>query len=80
MAGFERLPDLFPPLPGPRQVIEMHVDLVQISCGFAVQIMDFREERRTLRSWGEKKGPGKIVDYWDEKNRKSIDGFDTNII
>jgi hypothetical protein len=62
-----------------RQIIEMDIDLVQTSCGFAVPLMDFREERTVLSNWAEKKGPKEIRDYWQEKNRKSIDGFETGM-
>lgn len=71
---------LFPDIMGSRQIIEMEVDLVQTSCGFAVPFMDFKEERSQLKSWAEKKGQDKIEDYWKEKNTKSIDNFETGIL
>ena len=55
----------------------MEVDLVQTSCGYAVPLMEFKEERPQLRAWSEKKGEDGIRDYWNEKNQKSIDGFET---
>ncbi len=72
--------NLFPKIAGARQIIEMQVDLVQTSCGYAVPFMDFKEERSTLKSWAEKQGTERIENYWKEKNTKSIDGFKTNII
>ena len=72
--------DLFPNVSGQRQIIEMDVDLVQTSCGFAVPYMDFKEERSTLNSWAEKLGDVGIEKYWTEKNTKSIDGFETKIL
>lgn len=71
---------LFPITVGARQIIEMQVNLVQTSCGFAVPFMDFKEERTTLNTWAEKQGSDKIEAYWAEKNTKSIDGFDTKIL
>lgn len=71
---------LFPENIGARQIIEMDVDLVQTSCGFAVPFMDFREERNTLNTWAEKQGEDKIKEYWKNKNTKSIDGFETKIL
>jgi hypothetical protein len=65
---------------GARQIIEMQIDLVQTSCGFAVPFMDFQEERTTLNSWAEKQGKDKIEEYWKNKNTESIDGFETNIL
>lgn len=57
----------------------MVVDLVQTSCGFAVPFMDYKEDRNILNDWSTKKGEKGIKEYWDNKNRKSIDGFDTQI-
>jgi predicted nuclease of restriction endonuclease-like (RecB) superfamily len=42
--------------------------------------MDFKEERGALNSWSKKQGKEKIKLYWEEKNTKSIDGFDTKIL
>jgi len=77
---FHEYIDLFPKNSGSRQIIEMDVDLVQTSCGFAVPFMDFKEERTTLNLWAEKKGREKIEKYWNEKNAYSIDGFETKIM
>ncbi len=70
---------LFPVTAGSRQIIEMDIDLVQSSCGFAVPFMDFKEERTQLKSWTEKQGEEKIKRYWEEKNAVSIDGFDAGM-
>ena len=77
---FNEYLELFPKVAGSRQIIEMDVDLVQTSCGYAVPFMDFKEERTTLNTWAEKQGSDKIERYWSEKNTQSIDGFDTNIL
>ena len=65
---------------GSRQIIEMDIDLVQTSCGFAVPFMEFKEERTTLNSWAEKQGKDRLEEYWENKNIKSIDGFETKIL
>lgn len=65
---------------GARQIIEMDVDLVQTSCGFAVPRMDYIEERSTLDKWTEKKTDEELKDYWRKKNSISLDGHDTNIL
>jgi len=70
---------LFPDSPGARQVVEIEVDLVQTSCGFAVPYFDFVGDRPTLVEWAEKKGPEGIARYWEEKNRVSLDGLPTGI-
>lgn len=65
---------------GSRQIIELNIDLVQSSCGYSVPFMDFKEERDMLNAWSEKQGKKRIEGYWKEKNTKSIDGFETNIL
>jgi hypothetical protein len=70
-----RLPDQ----PGARQIVDVTIDLVQSSCGFAVPFMDFREERPVLRDWAVGKGPEGLRTYWDERNRQTIDGLPTGI-
>jgi hypothetical protein len=68
-----------PDVPGARQVIDMAVDLVQTSCGFAVPFMDFAGERPVLRDWATGKGADGLRAYWAEKNRQTIDGLPTGI-
>jgi hypothetical protein len=77
---FQEYISLFPENAGSRQIIEMDVDLVQTSCGFAVPFMDFKEERTTLNNWAEKQGSERLENYWREKNMHSIDGFETKIL
>jgi len=77
---FQKHIKLFPENNGSRQIIEMAVDLVQKSCGFAVPFMDFKEERNILNSWSTKQGVKGVEDYWKNKNTKSIDGFETKIL
>lgn len=76
---FHEYLELFPENVGSRQVIEMDISLVQISCGYAVPFMDFKEERTTLNTWAVKQGKARIKDYWKDKNTESIDGFETQI-
>lgn len=77
---FQRYSGFFQDFTGARQIIEMEVDLVQTSCGFAVPLMDFKEERTILNNWADKQGEEGIKKYWEEKNMKSIDGFETKIL
>ncbi|ANW95212.1 pyridoxamine 5'-phosphate oxidase [Wenyingzhuangia fucanilytica] len=76
---YQEFIDLFPTTPGSRQIIEMQVDLVQTSCGYAVPFMDYKEDRTVLKDWAQKQGQEKIEQYWTEKNSVSIDGFETKI-
>lgn len=82
--GWEGLYAHFSPTPGARQVVEMAVELVQTSCGYAVPLMTLDAPRETLRLWAEKQDPDGqdpdgLTDYWAHKNRVSIDGRPTGI-
>ena len=77
--AYKQYISFFPTIPGSRQIIEMDIDMVQTSCGFAVPFMDLKEERTQLKSWAEKQGDDKIESYWENRNSKSIDGFETGI-
>jgi Pyridoxamine 5'-phosphate oxidase len=68
-----------PDQPGARQIVDVTLDLVQSSCGFAVPFMDFREDRPVLQKWATDKGPDGLRDYWDTRNRETIDGLPTGI-
>jgi hypothetical protein len=62
---------------GARQIVELAVDLVQTSCGYAVPEYEFQNHRETLVEWADRKGDDGIRAYWAEKNLKSIDGLPT---
>jgi hypothetical protein len=79
-AIFQEHIDLFPVDAGARQIIVLEIDLVQTSCGYAVPLMDFKEERTILKSWAKKQGKDKIRTYWKDKNATSLDGLDTGIV
>jgi pyridoxamine 5'-phosphate oxidase-like protein len=70
---------IFPKNVGARQLIEVEIDLVQTSCGFAVPFMEYKGERNTLKQWADKKGEDGIKKYWEEKNEVSLDGIVTGI-
>jgi hypothetical protein len=69
----------FTQLPGQRQIIVLHIESVQTSCGFAVPKMQLLEPRNMLIEWAEKKGDGGLSDYRAKKNRRSIDGLETGV-
>lgn len=64
---------------GARQIFELEIDLVQTSCGFAVPLMEYKEDRSILRDWAKAKGEDGIKAYWQEKNTISLDGNDTGM-
>ena len=77
---WEELITLFEPLPGARQIFDLDIDLVQTSCGMAVPLFDYVGERELLNKWAEKKGEQGIREYWEAKNRISLDGKETGIV
>lgn len=73
--GFEELAPQFPPLPGARAVIEVGVDRVTTSCGYAVPEMELVRARDRLVTWAEAKGDEGLVAYRAAKNASSLDGL-----
>lgn len=71
--------DLFPDIPGKRQLIHLKVDMVQNSCGMGVPLMDYKEERQLLDTWAKGKGETGLKEYWQLKNTASLDGLPTDI-
>ena len=68
---------LFRDFTGARQIIEMDINLVQTSCGYAVPFMEFKEERTQLNESDIKKGRAGVKKYWEDRNTLSLDGFKT---
>jgi hypothetical protein len=68
---------LFKDFTGARQIIEMDINLVQTSCGYAVPFMEFKEERTQLNESDIKKGRAGVKKYWEDRNTLSLDGFKT---
>lgn len=71
------LVNLFPDLPGTRQIFDLSVDLVQTSCGMSVPFFNYAGQRDDLIQWAERKGEERLVEYWHEKNEVSLDGKPT---
>ena len=69
----------FPETPGSRQIIEMDIELVQTSCGMAVPLMQFKEDRNLLYDWAQNKGTSGLQEYLEQKNQISLDGHPTGI-
>ena len=63
--------------PGARQIIVVDVTLVQTSCGYAVPLYDFVEQRPTLVKWAEARGEDGLEQYRCDKNFNSLDGLPT---
>ena len=62
-------------LPGTRQIILLHIESVQSSCGFSIPYFKYEGERDDLLQWSNKKGEDGIRQYWQDKNQKSIDNL-----
>ena len=78
-----RYPELSRQIPatvGTRQYYLVDVDLVQTSCGYAVPYYTFKGDRSTLAKWAEQKGESGLLEYWEEKNTRSMDGKATGIL
>lgn len=78
-AGWDSLITKFPPMPGTRQLFDLTVSMVQTSCGMAVPLYEYQENREQLNIWAQQQGPEGIEAYWRTKNQVSIDGMPTHI-
>ncbi len=79
-AGWQENITLFSGVGGARQIFDMHVDLVQTSCGYAVPFFDYVSDRDVLKKWADAKGQEGIKDYWRQNNQQSLDNKPTSII
>jgi len=66
--------ELFPSYVGARQIFMLDVDLVLTSCGMAVPLYDYIEDRDLLVKSANKKGEEGLKAYRDKVNRVSLDG------
>jgi hypothetical protein len=67
----------FPEYPGARQIVVLHVESLQTSCGAGLPLMGYAGERGSLTEWARKKGTDGIAEYRRAKNARSIDGLET---
>ena len=74
-SDWAQLYPMFPELPGPRAIIRIEVELIRDSCGYAVPVMEYREERPQLHSWCDRKGDDGLRRYQLDHNLESLDGL-----
>jgi hypothetical protein len=72
---FNAIAEAFPTFPMTRAII--HVDITRIadSCGYAVPVYEFKNDRTQLVDWVDRKGPDAVDEYQRSHNAKSIDGL-----
>lgn len=73
---WQQLIPQFRTMPGIRQIIKLHIESGQTSCGFGVPLYGFIGERDKLTQWANKKGEKGLTEYRQEKNNTSIDGIE----
>lgn len=73
--GYRSLQDRFDDIAGARAIIEVEIERLSTSCGYAVPFLEFTEERPTLVQWASRKSPEELDAYRAEKNATSIDGL-----
>ena len=64
---------------GARQIFEQQIDMVQTSCGMAVPLMDFVDDRDQLDRWAEQQGKEGLEAYRQKKNSVTLDGLPTGL-
>lgn len=65
----------FNPIEGMRAIIVMKVRRVTDTCGFAVPLLKYENDRQQLIAWAQHKGPEGLKQYRAEKNAASLDGL-----
>lgn len=70
----------FDALPGTRQIVVLHIESVQTSCGFGVPLYEYQGDRDQLIQWATQKGEEGLRDYQAQKNQVSIDGYPTGLM
>lgn len=76
---WEGLASRFPPMAGQRNLFDLSIEMIQISCGTGVPVMHIERERGAseLLPYYADMGPERVSAYWRRKNRLSIDGKQT---
>ncbi len=72
---FSGLAGQFSSYEGTRAIIVVDVTRISTSCGYAVPLMKYENERTQYSAWARKKGPEGLKVYEREKNARSIDGL-----
>ena len=72
----------FPPMAGQRQIFDLRIDMVRLSCGTGVPRMSFVEDRghTEMVPYFDEMGTDGVRAYWKKKNRHSIDGRATGLL
>lgn len=60
---------------GKRAIIVVELDRIADSCGYAVPVMQLKQERGLLVDWADRKTTSQLVEYREDKNTVSIDGM-----
>ena len=78
-ADWDDLAQHFPAHRSARQIYDLHVDMVQTSCGYAVPFMEYAGERDTMQKWVDNKSDDELRTYWAERNATTLDGKPTGM-
>jgi predicted pyridoxine 5'-phosphate oxidase superfamily flavin-nucleotide-binding protein len=72
---FAQLRILFPQFDGARAIIVVNVQRVSDSCGQAVPMLKYEEDRDQLTAWAHKEGPEGVSEFRAKNNTVSLDGL-----
>lgn len=72
---FEKLSQLFPERLGVRAYIKIHATRISDSCGYAVPLYEYQQDRDVLDKYAANKGEDGLKQYRAEKNRNSLDNL-----
>ncbi|OAN79050.1 pyridoxamine 5'-phosphate oxidase [Jannaschia sp. EhC01] len=78
-AGWAEAAARFPKMAGTRQIFDMQIQSVNMSCGSGVPFMDYKSDRSAVEMipYFEDLGPEGTEAFWRRKNTETIDGQPT---
>ena len=74
-AEFDALAAQFPAHAGTRSIIRVSLNRISDSCGYGVPLYEYKEPRKQMGAWAERKGAEGLRDYQLENNTTSLDGL-----
>ncbi len=79
--AWDELAAHFPKLAGSRQIFDLAIDMVHVSCGSGVPYMDYKSDRSAeeMLPFFDKMDDDGMEAFWRKKNTLTVDGFETGL-
>ncbi len=79
--GWDAAAARFPKMAGTRQIFDMQIDSINMSCGSGVPFMEYQSDRSAVEMipFFEDLGDDGTDAFWKRKNVETIDGYPTGL-